>query len=184
MRAFRDTGNGHLSATPVAALQLNNVLMGGVAALLGVYHSIGPISLSEFKCSLNPTHPQTHEKAKSASDVAKERGLGRCWDADLDEAKMARVGNASMRTMEWRKAHAAKKAAVAAKDIRDDDDIDEETANVIAGAEERRSLSTAVKMAMASDPSRSPPTHRVRTKLASFGFRPEGHNKGPWDNWR
>ena len=84
---------------------------------------------------------------------------GTAWDADVDDAKMARIGNASLRKKEWRQAHAAK-AAVAANDIWDDDDIDEETATVIAGAEERRRLSTgtAVKTAMASDPSRSPPS--------------------------
>ena len=66
---------------------------------------------------------------------------GTAWDADVDDAKMARIGNASLRKKEWRQAHAAK-AAVAANDIWDDDDIDEETATVIAGAEERRRLST------------------------------------------
>ena len=94
------------------------------------------------------------------------------WDAGLDEAKLAHIAVAGECKMAWRQAREADKDdwgaelddktmdAIASEHDFDHEDLDDATAATIAAAEARRNLSTAVKMAMAEDPSRSPPTRR------------------------
>ena len=82
------------------------------------------------------------------------------WDAHLDDAAIAAIADEAV---EDAAAAAIADAAIAeAKDKKEwaDVDIDEATAATIAAAEKRRSLSATVRMAIAADPSRSPPSRR------------------------
>ena len=127
----------------------------------------------------------------------------RNWDADLDDAAIAAIADEAV---EDATAAAIADAAIAeAKEKKEwaDVDIDEATAATIAAAEERRTQSATVRMAMAADPSRSPPSRRgpfqdrppvpkplpqtpqpvISTASSSALTLAEAQAIGPWTTW-